>query len=309
MQDIVTIGSSLIDIFITSEYFQIQHGTDGNKLCQLYGEKLEVDSFDLRTGGGASNTAVGFARAGFTVATITEIGRDTYADAIIKELHEEYVSTSYVIQEKKEQTGGSVILVGPDGGRTVMVHRGASSLLDAGDIPAGPIEQSRWVHLSSIAGRRDTLKIIGKRIQQNGKNLSWNPGRGELQLLQSGELQLDELPSKILFVNDSEWQSISSLHNQVRQTVGEVIITNGSAPGKIYLGPDDSDMIEFQPPQSRAVDETGAGDAFAVGYVSGRLAGKEPSEAISWGLRNAQSVIKYFGAKPGLLTQPELAGV
>ncbi len=309
MQDIVTIGSSLIDIFIKSAHFEVQKDSTGAKLCQLYGEKLEVDSFEVRTGGGGSNTGVGFARAGFTVATISETGKDTFAGVIVDELHAEFVSTAYLIQEKKEQTGGSVILVGNDGGRTVMVHRGASSLLDPQDIPAQVLDTAEWVHLSSISGRLETLRKIGSSMQKNKGKLSWNPGRGELELLRTGQLQLSELSFQILLLNDSEWQSIAELHSALKAQVAEIIITNGSAPGRIYLSGENAQEINFTPPQSQVVDETGAGDAFAVGYVSSRLHGLQPQQALAAGLKNAQSVIKYFGAKQGLLKQAELVEV
>ncbi len=307
MQDILTIGSALIDIFIKSPHFEIEKSATGAKLCQMYGEKLEVSSFEVRTGGGGSNTAVGFARAGFSVASITETGNDVFSGVILDEFHKEFVSTRFVAQERKEQTGGSVILVGSDGGRTVMVHRGASSLLDPRDIPVVSLRDCKWVHLSSIAGRLETLQTIGDALQTSTGYMSWNPGRGELELLKTGRLRIQDMPCKIMFCNKTEWQSISALQQQILENVGEVIVTDGSSPGVVYLGAALSDAIEFTPPQSEAVDETGAGDGFAVGYVTGRLYGKEPAEALEWGLKNAQSVIQYYGAKEGLLTQAQMA--
>lgn len=308
MQDIITIGSSLLDIFIQSPHFEVQRSSDGVKLCQLYGEKLEVESLTICTGGGGSNAAVGFARAGFSVATVTETGKDTFSGVILDEFHKEFVSARYVVQEKKEQTGGSVILVGNDGGRTVMVHRGASSQLDPQDIPVTALQRAKWVHLSSIAGRLETIRTIGDTLGESKGYLSWNPGHGELELLQTGRLLLSDVNCQIMFINQSEWQSIAQLHQDILSKIGEVVITNGSAPGRVFLGSDESETIDFTPPPSHAVDETGAGDAFAVGYVTGRLQGKEPEQAVAWGLRNAQSVIQYFGAKQGLLNQAELAG-
>jgi ribokinase len=307
MQEILTIGSSLIDTFIQSPHFAVERGSDGVKLCQLYGEKLEVSSFEVRTGGGGSNTAVGFARAGFTVASITETGRDVFAQVLLDDFHKEFVSTRHVVQEKKEQTGGSVILVGPDGGRTVMVHRGASSQLDPHDIPLQALKDCTWLHLSSISGRLETLQTIGDAMHTSRGFLSWNPGRGELELLQTGRLRIEDMACKILFLNKSEWESIKRLHESILTTIGEVVVTDGSSAGSVFLGPSTSDAIEFVPPQTETVDETGAGDAFAVGYVTARLHVKEPEEAVGWGLHNAQSVIQYFGAKQGLLTQAQMA--
>ena len=106
MHDVLSIGSALIDIFIQSDQFELKSENDHVLLCQDYGNKLEVDSFHVLTGGGGSNTAVGFARAGFNAAVVCETGRDTLSQVVLQDFHQETVSTNYVIQEKKEQTGG-----------------------------------------------------------------------------------------------------------------------------------------------------------------------------------------------------------
>jgi hypothetical protein len=54
-------------------------------------------------------------------------GRDDFAQIVTQDLERERVSTQLVITEKKEQTGASIILVGAQGSRTVLVHRGAAS--------------------------------------------------------------------------------------------------------------------------------------------------------------------------------------
>lgn len=308
MQDIITIGSALTDIFVKSPHFEIEQHLDGVKLCQTYGDKLEVDSFVIETGGGGGNVAVGFARLGFSVAVVAETGKDLFSTVIIEEFHKEFVSTNYLIQEKKEQTGGSVILVGKDGGRTVLVHRGASSLLDPQDIPSRALKVARWVHLSSIAGRLQTLQSIGESVADSTVKLSWNPGKAELELLKTGQLKITELPCEILFVNLQEWESVSQLHAELRSHIPEIIVTNGHSEGKIYLKNGVQTEITFTPTSTTVVDETGAGDGFAVGYVAARILEKNPQEAITWGLKNAASVIQYFGAKPGLLTKEKLAG-
>ncbi|MFZ2199795.1 MAG: PfkB family carbohydrate kinase, partial [Microgenomates group bacterium] len=56
----------------------------------------------------------------------------------------------------------------------------------------------------------------------------------------------------------------------------------------------------------QVVDTTGAGDAFASGMVAGVLYGKSYDQAVSWGVKNATSVLKYIGAKRGLLKLGEI---
>lgn len=189
MHQIITIGSALVDIFIHSAQFTPTKSKQGDLLCQLYGDKTEVDGFNVFTGGGGSNTAVGFARLGFKTAVMCETGRDGFARLVMQDLQDQQVSTQLVIEEKKEQTGGSVILIGPDGERTVLVHRGAASMLDPFDISAYWLSEARHVHVSSLGGQRPTLEKIFKLVAHNPDlSLSWNPGKKELALLANRQL-------------------------------------------------------------------------------------------------------------------------
>lgn len=306
MQEIITIGSALTDIFVQSSQFEVAHHLDGVKLCQMYGEKLEAESLVVATGGGGGNAAVGFARAGYSVAVVSEVGSDVFGTMIIEEFHKEFVSTNYVVQEKKEQTGGSVILVGKDGGRTVLVHRGAAAQLDPQDIPQRVLKTAKWVHLSSIAGNLETLRTIGKCMTESRTKLSWNPGKRELDLLKEGTLQLHEIPVEVLLLNMQEWEQIASLHEDFKLQIPEIIVTNGHSEGVAFIKSLQGSPLKFLPKRVTVVDETGAGDGFAVGYVVARLQEKSPEQAIGWGQKNAASIITKFGAKPGLLTKAEL---
>lgn len=305
MQDIITIGSAIVDIFVTSSEFELQKTETGTRLCQMYGEKLDADSFELHTGGGGSNTAVAFARAGMSVAVVTETGRDVFAQLVLEDLHKEYVSTNFVVEERKEQTGGSILLVGKDGGRTALVHRGAAALLDPQDIPLRALKHSRWIHLSSIGGRTATLKMIAEAVRIHKLSLSWNPGKHELELLRTGELRPDELQCQVLFLNAEEWLQIEPIQDELRLAVREIVVTDGESGGTIFTS-NSTEGIHFSSNKVTSVDDTGAGDAFASGYLIGKMSGMTPDIAASWGVKNASSVIQHFGAKKGLLTKEEL---
>lgn len=305
MFDVITIGSALVDIFIKSADFQLRKTRGGVMLCQMYDQKIEVDSFEVTTGGGAGNTAVGFSRAGFTTAVIAETGRDTLADVVLKDLHKNCVQTSLIAQERAESTGGSVIMVGADGGRTVMVHRGAASMLDPHDIAVRPLKNARWVHLSSIAGRLLTLKKIGRIVAENKLGCSWNPGNAELELLRSRQLQPTELPCQILLINTTEWRHLQPIQKELKKVIPEIVITDGRKGGRIFVKGQRA-AIHYQATSKKAVEETGAGDAFGVGYVVGRLHDRAPAAAAKVGAHNAASVVQYFGAKAGLLHRDAL---
>lgn len=299
MYDVVTIGSSLVDTFVKTIHLTVTQAEDGSVTSIIRGDKVSVDEYQIHTGGGASNTGVGFARMGLKTAIISELGQDILSSLVIKDLTSEHVSTSFLIQEKKEQTGGSVILLGDDGTRTVLVHRGAASQLDPHDITSASLSQTRWIHLSSIGGNRDTLQKIFEE-KPNTTPLSWNPGQSEIAVLSKAEFTLQQGMCEILFVNANEWQSLQSVHDSFTASIPTIVVTDGGKGGMIFT---EGKWRTYQAVANTTVDVTGAGDSFVVGFVAAVLDEKPVEIATQWGARNAASVVASIGAKPGLLVR------
>lgn len=301
--DVISIGSALMDIFIKSE--DLEADRDGDRQILTYGDKMVLSDFHIFTGGGASNTAVAFTRLGLNTAIISETGRDEFASLIVQDLQKEGVATNLLVQEKRERTGGSVILVAKSSERVVMVHRGAASMLDPFDIPAFWLSKSRWVHLSSIGGRLETLQKIFKVLRSNqDTKLSWNPGKNELELLLDKRLSVTDIPCEVLFVNQEEWAVVKPLHETLLLNIPQVVITKGKDGGEVHLYGKKS--FEFLGQSTVSVDNTGAGDAFAAGFVSALLHGHKTEQAIAWGVKNAGNVVAYFGGKTGLLRKRQI---
>jgi len=306
MHDFISIGSSLVDMFVHSDDFSMKK-LNGENLFSIQGDKVEMESFVVRAGGGAANTAVGFSRLGFKAAIISETGRDDFSEVIVRNLQKDSVDTSLIVKEKQEVTGGSVILVGQNGRRTVMVHRGAASMLDPFDIPPFWFSKARWVHLSSISGRLETLKRIFELVKMNPElRLSWNPGKSELKLIAEGKIKADDIPCLILFLNDKEWKMIEKQQEKLIEEIPQIVITKGAEGGEVYIH--GKKQLKFLGAQEKSVDDTGAGDAFATGYVAAQYLNMQPKTSVEWGVRNAGSVIRYFGAQTGLLERQRIEG-
>lgn len=303
MYDVISIGSSLLDIFIKSE--DLEADRDGDRQILTYGDKLELSDFHITTGGGASNAAVSFARLGLNTAVISETGRDACASLITNDFQKEGVATNLLIQEKLEKTGGSVVLVAKDSERVIMVHRGAAAMLDPFDIPAFWLAKSKWIYLSSIGGNQATLAKIFKVLNNNQETkMSWNPGKKELQLLVEDVFEIAQIPCEIFFVNQEEWAMIEPLHEEILLNFPQVVITKGKAGGEVHVF--GKKVFEFEGEAESFVDSTGAGDAFASAYVAATLAGHEVSTAIAWGVKNAGNVVAFFGGKSGLLRKSQI---
>ncbi|MBQ6449653.1 carbohydrate kinase family protein [bacterium] len=301
MKKITTIGAALVDIFLDSPSFSPQDTVDGRFLCQPYGHKIEIADHFVTSGGAATNVAVALARRGHDVSIVAELGRDHFATFVKNELIRERVDTHYLIQEKSEKTGCSVILRGPGGERTVMVSRSASAMLDDYDIPLKYLRSRDWIHLSSVGGNLNALGEIWKVFDNSDMNFSWNPGRRELELLVTGELPIPATSGSMFFVNSDEWALIPSIQNRILTSFKYVVVTAGEVGGVIYV--DGQKFADYNAiSQGQAVEATGAGDAFAAGFVSTILYERPVEEAIMAAVNNADSVIRYVGAKQGLLS-------
>jgi len=301
--DVITIGSAVVDIFIKSDDFLLHPSEMGTLLCQKYGDKVELDYLQLHSGGGASNTAAGFVKMGFATSTICELGKDMWTQFVVSDLDKAKIDTSLLIKERKEQTGGSIIMIGEDGGRTVMVHRGASSMLNPKDIDDSNLSSCRWVHLTNIAGQLETLKAIFKTVNDNPTKMSWNPGKAELEMLISGQLKISDLPVEIFIINKEEWQIVEKLKDQLTKKFPMIVVTNGKEGGFVLA---QDQEISYQAEYKKTIDETGAGDAFCVGFISAYLHHQPLEICLDWGKRNAASVVTYIGAKDGLLSKREI---
>ena len=141
-------------------------------------------------------------------------------------------------------------------------------------------------------------------VKKNGIQLSWNPGKAELGLIASRKLDISQVPCSLFFVNKREWQMIENMQNDVLAKCNQIVVTDGFNGGTIYLGGKQS--FNYQAKKISSIDDLGAGDAFASAYSAAILLGKTPQEAAIWGKTNASSVIKYYGAKTGLLRRRQM---
>jgi len=310
---VVTVGAAVLDIFMKSDKFKVVSSGDipgGIAMCEVYGGKMEVEQVEIVSGGGASNCAVSLAKKELKTAIVAEMGNDPQSLLIHRDLEEAGVDTRFLVQEAGETTAVSVILIAEDGGRSIMVHRGASAMLTKHDLPWEELE-TRWMHISSLGGNTELLKEIIKWAKSNKVRLSLNPGTKEIA---HKEKLLGILPDiEILFVNRDEakmlWgidYSDESLWKSTQPLPGArvTVVTDGARGGKVS----ENGKVYFYEGEKvrRVLDTTGAGDAFASGMIAGVLYGKNYQAAVEWGKRNATGVLKHVGAKKGLLTLSEI---
>jgi len=299
--DVISFGSAIVDFFISADTEQFKSVDDQGLVCLPLGEKVEIDTSFISTGGGGTNTAVSFARQGLTAGIVARLGSDPLGQVIINDLTAESVDRS-LLSIKPEQTDFSIIVFLPDGKRTILVCRGDSRLTNE-DIAWEKLD-SGWFYVSSLEGNLDLVEEIIKFGNDKNIKIAWNPGKKEL-------VQKDRIISlakqvEVFNVNRAESEALFGFNldqddfweKAKRLSLANLVVTDGRNGAYLLT---EGEKIFLPSPDQDPVDETGAGDAFGSGFVCGLIKGLSKRAAFELAMANGASVVKFLGAKKGLL--------
>ncbi|MDP3954868.1 MAG: carbohydrate kinase family protein [bacterium] len=292
MFDIISIGSAICDLFLKSSRFPLDK--------QAVGEKIEIDELLISSGGGGTNTASGFARLGLNTACVARLGDDLFGKFVVSDLEKEAFDKKYLVVGKGENTDYSTILVNPDGSRTILVYRG-KTMIDAGVFPWGILEETKWLYLASVEGNVDLLIEVVKRAREKGVEVVLNPGNRELRRIEKLVSIFPKLKALVLNREEAEACGVSERQDGYPEIV---VITSGRQGAKLFSSQKNLFAESFV---DLVVDETGAGDAFSSGFVTGLVKGLPLEVSLKMGMANGASVVSKFGAKAGLLHEGELS--
>jgi sugar/nucleoside kinase (ribokinase family) len=182
---ILTIGGATKDIFIAYSQAQMFNLRlhEGRRSFLIFedGKKVEVEGLEYHTGGGATNTAVGFRRLGHEVSSFFKIGHDQEGVYVIQSLHVNEVNTSHAIETNELPTATSFIIPTIEGNRIVLVYRGANLTLKEEEIPNKAIQEAELVYITSLSGNASLLLLpIVERAKKYKKMVVVNPGTSQL---------------------------------------------------------------------------------------------------------------------------------
>ncbi len=185
MKHILTIGGATKDIFITYQQAQMfdLYLHEGRRSFLIFedGKKVEVEALEYHTGGGATNTAVGFRRLGHEVSAFFKIGHDQEGVYVIQSLQTNQVDTCLAIITDSAPTATSFIIPTEGGDRVVLVYRGANLTLKVDEIPDDALKTTDLVYITSLSGRSgDLLLPIVQRAKEYNKEVAVNPGTSQL---------------------------------------------------------------------------------------------------------------------------------
>jgi len=321
MFDIINIGSATRDGFFQGINFKICQGKqflNGKGICLDLGSKITVPEVIFTTGGSASNTATTFTQQGLKTAAIFRVGKDVSGETILRELKEEGVNISFAQIDYATPTAYSVIFLTESGERTILSYKGAAEKLTLWEIPLRQFK-TKWLLLGSLGKEKNILKNLIQWAKEKKIHLAINPGWRELEWLKKNKKWLNNF--EIFVLNQEEaayftgipFKKEKSIFQKLDKLIkGIVIMTKGKNGVSVSNGKILFKAKTFNPKISqKPKDLTGAGDAFTSGFVSvfvrrDRFDEKTIEEAIKVGSINASNVIKYIGAKKGIITLDEI---
>lgn len=275
------------------------------------GETVKGSSFHQSAGGKGFNQGIAAHKAGGEVAMVTKLGRDSLANVALAEMDAVGMAKDYLFYSDEAATGTSLILVNEQTSQNeIVIVPGACATITPADI--AKVEQriraSAYV-LLQLEINQDANEAVAALAKESGVKVILNTApyqpvsdeflRGTW-LVTPNEVEAEELTGIAVTDLESADRAAAVLFDR---GVQNVLITLGSRG--VYLNADGrSEIIPAY--HVKAVDTTGAGDAFNGGLLTALSEGKSLHEAAVFANALAALSVQRPGASPSMPTRPEI---
>jgi len=298
---IVVFGSFVVDL------------TSWAKHLAIPGETVKGSVFKMGPGGKGSNQAVAASRAGADVTLVTKVGNDVFGQTALDFYKSENMATQYVFVDNEKETGTALIMVDEISGQNqILVVSGACDNITEEEIKnTESLLDEASIVLLQLEINMDAIEKVIEVAHDKGKLIVLNTAPAQKlpdSLLKKVNIVTpNEIEAGIL--TDMKVETIDDAEKAARilmdKGVENVVITMGKN-GVFVMTPD---RKEFVPSYTvKAVDTTGAGDAFNGGFVTALSEGKDIFEAARFGnIVGALSVTKV-GTAPAMPHRTDIDG-
>ena len=255
-----------------------------------------------RPGGSAATQAVWLARAGLHVDFV---GRVAAADhAAQSEILAREGVTPHLAADPSLETGRLIAIVDPSGERSFLTDRGANDALVAADIPPALVDAADCISLSgySFLAPSPREAVRGLIARAGAKPVSVDPASGEF-LREIGAARFLEWTrgAAMLFPNAEEAEVLAGTADEAAQGAflaaryPLVVIKRGARGCEALAG---AERWRIAATLAEVVDTTGAGDAFAAGFLAARLRGEGMEASLRAGVTAGTQAVGFVGGRP-----------
>ncbi len=310
--ELLGIGNSVVDHLCHAEDQELEKNglikgsmalIDQRTVAEL---ELTVEPMSTQSGGSVANSVVHFASLGGRGAFIGKVANDASGLSYVEDMVRSGVDFGASYLDNGIATGRCYVFVTPDGQRTMRTYLGASTELTVGDVSAADIAAARVLliegYLWSSAGAREMILESVSIAQMNDTLVAFT--LSDPNLVDSNRLELQHFVDnhvELLFGNENEINqlfgtaTVRESIDRLKPIVPTLIITRGEkgsvsvADGRVVKR--DATAVE------RVVDTTGAGDAYAGGYLYGLLRNRPVERCMDLASDLAARTICHYGGR------------
>jgi sugar/nucleoside kinase (ribokinase family) len=322
--DVVGIGNALVDILArVGDGFLKDNGVekgvmtliDTARAAELYAKMGPATEI---SGGSGANTIAGVARLGSRAAYVGKVKDDQLGRIFAHDIRAQgaIYETPMARGDHDFETGRCMVLVSPDGERSMNTYLGVSEYLSPSDIDDGLMARADWLYLEGYRfDGPDSHEAFARAIH------ACRRGGGRASVTLSDPFCVDRHRDAfrrmirddldLLFANEHELMSLyrtATLEGALEACAAEVhfaAVTIG--PGGAWVI-QDGRLSHVPTVPIEAVDATGAGDLFAAAFLHGLVQGRDAELCARMGCIAAAEIISHIGARPQVDLNELLAG-
>ncbi len=253
-------------------------------------------------GGSAANTVYALAQLGLRAGFLGAVGDDDAGRVILESFKSVGVDTSGIVIKPKAKTGRALGFIDAQGKRTLYIEPGANSFLRKADVDLSYIARAQFVHLSSfVVEEQWAIQCELVRALSPKGLVSFAPGA---LLARRGVRALSPVLKRthVLFLNQRELEMLAHTSDLAIGTRAllkagpRIVAVTLGAKGSYVTDGKDAHRVEALRTR-RVVDTTGAGDAFAAGFLYGLFEERSLRECAELGAHLARLAVGQMGGR------------
>ncbi len=311
--DVLAIGNALVDVIATADpAFLADRGIAKGSMRLIPADEAEAIYAAMGpgreiSGGSAANTMAGMAALGARPAFVGRVADDQLGRVFAHDIRAAGVDYATPISTGDTPTGRCLIIVTPDGERTMNTYLGACQELSETELDAETVAASQILYLEGYLwdppAPRAAMKKAIAVARANGRQVAFTLSdvfcvegyRDDFKALLATHVDL-------MFGNENEvmalyqTRSLDEAMAELAKHAGIAVVTR-SSQGAIVLEGGRRHHVPAEP-VDRVVDSTGAGDLFAAGFMAAMVQGRTLPDCARAGGIAAAEIISHFGARP-----------
>lgn len=324
LKDVLGIGNAMVDVLAhADDSFLTAHGLtrgtmtlidaeQGASILAAMGQTVEV------SGGSVANTMAGIASLGGSGTYVGRVHDDRLGAIFSRDMRSLGIGYDATPATDGSPTARCLVIVTPDGQRTMATYLGACTELGPEDVDAEAVYAHAVTYLEGYlwdAPRAPEAMALAARLAHDAGNrvaltLS-DPFCVERHRDEFRDFVLEYVD--VLFANQDEVISLygaEDVWEAVERARGDcsVAVVTRSEQGSIVASGDETHTVSAAP-VARVVDTTGAGDLYAAGFLFGLTHGHDLPTCGRIGALAAAEVIGHLGARPEARLRDVVAGV